>query len=135
MSVGEGVRGGGDGGGSGTRVLLLLATNNADKAPRPAAFPHRLAMMYVFARDLAELLAAGPSPGPGTGMAIDIGVTTEPYFHSKSAAVAESPFYHRPTTGEEEKAPQLEPDHMTIGHLKHISSTEDVTVNLAARYW
>ena len=100
-----------DGEGGGVRVLLLLATSNADKAPRPAAFPHRLAMMYGFARDLTESLSGS---GSGGGIVVDIGVTTQPYFHSKSAAVAESPFYHRPTTGEEEKAPQLEPDMLQV---------------------
>ena len=89
----------------GVRVLLLLATSNADKAPRPAAFPHRLAMMYGFARDLGDSLSGG-------GVVVDIAVTTQPYFHSKSAAVASSAFY-RPAaaavegTGEEQAS---EPD-------------------------
>ena len=77
------------------RILLLLATNNADKAPRPAAFPHRLAMMCLFARDLADRVTGAGDEGAGTGAdwPVDIGVTTEPYFHSKSEAVAESRFY------------------------------------------
>ncbi|KAH7040647.1 uncharacterized protein B0I36DRAFT_311162 [Microdochium trichocladiopsis] len=88
-----------------SRVLLLLATSNADKAPKPAAFPERLAMMYIFAEDLlAQYLssegASGPSPSSpssssGGGLSgVDIAVTTEPYFHSKSAAVHRSGFYH-----------------------------------------
>lgn len=78
------------------RLLLLLAINNADKAPQPAAFSQRLTMMHVFALDL--LAAARQARGIGDGddddsMAVDIAVTTEPYFHSKSAAVASCAFY------------------------------------------
>ncbi|UKZ56179.1 hypothetical protein TrVGV298_010008 [Trichoderma virens] len=36
----------------GTRLMLLLAVNNADKAPKPASFPVRLGMMEGFGRDL-----------------------------------------------------------------------------------
>lgn len=74
--------------GTPSRVLLLLAINNADKAPKPAAFPQRLAMMYVFALDLLEEAAAASS-----AVEIDLAVTTEPYFHSKSGAVAGDPLY------------------------------------------
>lgn len=38
------------------RLLLLLATQNADKAAVPATFEHRLAMMGAFAGDLKETL-------------------------------------------------------------------------------
>ncbi|KAI0843590.1 Nucleotidylyl transferase [Hypoxylon sp. FL0890] len=75
-----------------SRVLLLLAINNADKAPKPAAFPQRLAMMYIFAQDLlqsASKIAESKKECEG----VDIAVTTEPYFHAKSRAVAESDFY------------------------------------------
>ncbi|KAI3327728.1 Nucleotidylyl transferase [Xylariaceae sp. AK1471] len=85
-----------------SRVLLLLAINNADKAPKPAAFPQRLAMMYVFAQDI---LAASSRKGPvedgsqthgGVNIgceAVDIAVTTQPYFHAKAGAIATSDFY------------------------------------------
>ncbi|KAK7948672.1 cytidylyltransferase [Apiospora aurea] len=93
-----------------SRVLLLLAINNADKAPKPAAFPQRLAMMYVFAQDLLSAArsqrnghlhrqAAVPDTGSSMGAGaeeegvVDIAVTTEPYFHSKSNAIATSEFY------------------------------------------
>src|SRR5271154_5614845 len=33
-------------------VLLLLAIQNADKAAKPASFPHRLAMMELLAREI-----------------------------------------------------------------------------------
>ncbi|KAI1078523.1 Nucleotidylyl transferase [Whalleya microplaca] len=87
-----------------SRILLLLAINNADKAPKPAAFPQRLAMMYVFAQDL--LLAqqrTHPNSNPNANLDIDIAVTTEPYFHAKSSAIAASDFYQAGTgegTGE-----------------------------------
>ncbi|KAK0388047.1 hypothetical protein NLU13_4291 [Sarocladium strictum] len=69
-----------------TRVLLLLAVRNADKAPQPAAFPSRLGMMERFGRELREW-------DEGTGITIDIGVTTEPYFHDKAQAIQSSGFY------------------------------------------
>ncbi|KAI1381169.1 Nucleotidylyl transferase [Hypoxylon crocopeplum] len=76
-----------DAGSHASRVLLLLAINNADKSPKPAAFPQRLAMMYIFARDLLSTTAATECAG------IDVAVTTEPYFHAKSAAIASCEFY------------------------------------------
>lgn len=78
-----------------SRVLLLLAINNADKAPKPAAFPQRLAMMYVFALDLLEEAAAS------SAVEIDLAVTTEPYFHSKSGAVAGDPLFGGEATVEQ----------------------------------
>lgn len=83
-----------------TRLLLLLSVNNADKAPKPAAFEQRLALMLALARDThAELLAAQdkePAGSPDMDIPIDIGLTSEPYFHNKSNAIAVSPFYVRP---------------------------------------
>ncbi|KAI0161331.1 Nucleotidylyl transferase [Xylariaceae sp. FL1272] len=85
-----------------SRVLLLLAINNADKAPKPAAFPERLAMMYVFAQQLLEKSSQGSTSvtrgretvdGVTGCEAVDIAVTTEPYFHAKCQAVAISDFY------------------------------------------
>lgn len=65
-----------------TRVLLLLAVKNADKpADEPASFPVRLGMMDSF----------GSSPGlRDDGVPVDVGVTTRPYFHDKSSAIADS---------------------------------------------
>ncbi|KAL6947400.1 hypothetical protein ACO0QE_002283 [Hanseniaspora vineae] len=37
-------------------VLLQLSVNNADKAPQPASFPHRLEMMQIFAQDVQSQL-------------------------------------------------------------------------------
>ncbi|KAI1091150.1 Nucleotidylyl transferase [Rostrohypoxylon terebratum] len=84
------------------RVLLLLAINNADKAPKPAAFPQRLAMMYIFAQDLLASTVASAKKEDGARSSnsdcegVDIAVTTEPYFHAKSGAVASSDFYQGP---------------------------------------
>lgn len=86
-----------------SRVLLLLAINNADKAPKPAAFSQRLAMMYAFAQGiLADSVGESAAVGSGAALergeigdceAVDIAVTTEPYFHAKAQAIATSDFY------------------------------------------
>ena len=82
------------------RILLLLATNNADKEAKPAAFPHRLAMMLEFARDLQE---GEIGDGGGMGVTVDVGLTTQAYFSSKAEAVEESGIYAR--HGEVESQP------------------------------
>ncbi|POR36420.1 Nucleotidylyl transferase [Tolypocladium paradoxum] len=78
--------GDGDGGGAeeAARLLLMLAVNNADKAPRPASFALRLAMMEGFARELGE------------GMEVDVAVTRMPFFHDKARAISESGVYGAP---------------------------------------
>ncbi|RYP82607.1 hypothetical protein DL769_001601 [Monosporascus sp. CRB-8-3] len=86
------------------RILLLLATSNADKAPKPAAFPQRLVMMYIFAQDL---LSAMSSRGDLGAVGIDLAVTTEPYFHSKAKAIATSDFYTRSARDPETPAEQV----------------------------
>ncbi|PNY23823.1 Nucleotidylyl transferase [Tolypocladium capitatum] len=73
-----------DGEEAAARLMLLLAVNNADKAPRPASFALRLAMMEGFARQL------------GGGMEVDVAVTRMPFFHEKARAIAESGFYGEP---------------------------------------
>lgn len=70
--------------GPGTRVMLLLAVNNADKAPMPASFPMRLGMMESMARGMLRHVA----------VEIDVAVTTMAFFHDKARAVAEMGFYH-----------------------------------------
>ncbi|KAI9801275.1 MAG: hypothetical protein M1833_002845 [Piccolia ochrophora] len=74
------------------RLLLLLAIQNADKAPKPAPFPHRLALMQSLASAIHTQL-----PSPSTCPAIDIGVTKHPYYHSKASALATDPFYNPET--------------------------------------
>lgn len=109
-------------------LLLLLSTTNADKAPKPAAFPERLAMMTLFAEDLLEELRISPSPSPlgkaetdkdksdqepsrneGSEVIVDVGVTTKPYFIDKTTAIDESGVYSlapKPEPGQDQQPPQ-----------------------------
>lgn len=86
------------------RLLLLLATQNADKAPKPASFDQRLAMMSIFAEDLRRGLAQSSEAAQiyngeeGGYPAVDIAVTKCPYFVDKAAAIAKSGFYSANTT-------------------------------------
>lgn len=80
-----------------TRLLLLLATQNADKPAKPASFEHRLAMMELFAHDLLSYLK------PQRPLQIDIGVTRKPYFIDKAAEIDASGVY----------PPSLEQVHLT----------------------
>lgn len=92
------------------RLLLLLAVNNADKAAKPATFEERLLMMGAFAGDIqrawrklekqtvaqeeeATHANAQAEEDETTALPVDIGLTTHPYFHDKSAAIAASPEY------------------------------------------
>jgi nicotinamide-nucleotide adenylyltransferase len=72
------------------RLLLLFATQNADKAPKPATFEDRLVMMTLFAQELQQEI--GGIPGE-VGPAVDIGVTKLPYYHDKAVATDESGVY------------------------------------------
>ncbi|KAK6225405.1 cytidylyltransferase [Colletotrichum tabaci] len=96
---------------SGVRLLLLLAVNNADKEPKPAAFHVRLGMMHAFAEDLLDELRGSSSQGEGeekpgqpaggkeeeeevvAGVDVDLGLTTMPYFHDKSQVISDNGFY------------------------------------------
>ncbi|KAL1853573.1 hypothetical protein Daus18300_011777 [Diaporthe australafricana] len=111
-----GTAGQGDSGTDDVRLLLLLAVNNADKAPKPAAFEERLLMMGEFAGDVqrAWRKVAGQTqsqegvafaPEDEATLPVDIGLTTHPYFHDKSAAIAASPEYDdsSPQTDNEDK--------------------------------
>jgi len=74
------------------RVLFLLATENADKAPKPAVFEDRLVMMCLLAQDLwASISSLSPSPA-----AVDIGVIKKPFFVDKAKAIDESGVYYCP---------------------------------------
>jgi nicotinamide-nucleotide adenylyltransferase len=82
------------------RLLLLLATQNADKAPKPASFHQRLVMMQIFASDLLATLPQSQSPSSSTEppIGIDIGVTKLPYFIDKALAISQSSAYPPSTT-------------------------------------
>lgn len=79
------------------RLLLLFSTHNADKAPSPASFVQRLALMTVFAEDLSRHLRSEESAQKEhvANISIDIGLTKEPYYSDKSAAIKDTtaPFY------------------------------------------
>jgi nicotinamide-nucleotide adenylyltransferase len=79
------------------RLLLLFSTYNADKAPSPASFVQRVALMTVFAEDVSRHLKSQQSTQQQdiAGISIDIGLTKEPYYSDKSAAIRETtpPFY------------------------------------------
>ncbi|KAL8666777.1 MAG: hypothetical protein Q9168_007421, partial [Polycauliona sp. 1 TL-2023] len=91
------------------RLLLLLATQNADKAPKPAAFEHRLAMMAILAQDVLDEYRSTTQSHVGTAngieeetpLAVDIGVTKHPYFHDKALSIADSNYYAEPTAAEQ----------------------------------
>ncbi|KAF2204217.1 Nucleotidylyl transferase [Delitschia confertaspora ATCC 74209] len=96
------------------RLVLLFSTHNADKAPSPASFEQRLAMMELFAEDLhislrpgnssstqsssTETMASPPTNRPNPDLShpstdeaedisIDIALTTAPYYTDKSLAI------------------------------------------------
>lgn len=71
----------------GDRLILLLSVNNADKAPKPASFPVRLAMMEAFAREILR----------DVDVEVDLAVTTMPYFPDKAVAMSESGFHQQQT--------------------------------------
>ncbi|KAH7094276.1 hypothetical protein FB567DRAFT_555966 [Paraphoma chrysanthemicola] len=79
------------------RLLLLFSTHNADKAPSPASFVQRIALMTVFAEDLSRRLkeTKASQTADVADISIDIGLTKEPYYTDKSTAIAETtpPFY------------------------------------------
>ncbi|KAF9738529.1 hypothetical protein PMIN06_001684 [Paraphaeosphaeria minitans] len=71
------------------RLLLLFSTHNADKAPSPASFVQRIALMTVFAEDvLRSLQSSSATPEDTKNVSIDIGLTKEPYYTDKSVAIA-----------------------------------------------
>lgn len=79
-----------------SRLLLLLATQNADKPLKPASFEDRLTMMELFAHDLRSHLATSSPQGPRSNEdlpAIDICVIKKPYFVDKATAIEASGCY------------------------------------------
>ncbi len=97
----------------GVRLLLLLATQNADKPSKPVAFEERVGMMVLMARYLYGQLLEAEAAKWGTGgvedrkaalgsFAIDVGVIKQPFFMDKAAAIEESGVY-----GEKERFEQV----------------------------
>ncbi|MCJ1473125.1 hypothetical protein MMC13_001776 [Lambiella insularis] len=88
------------------RLLLLLATQNADKAPKPASFEHRLVMMTIFAEDLLHSLSSKTKEE--SNIAVDIGITKHPFFIDKCSAIASSGIYQaEPSTTHETPIEQV----------------------------
>ncbi|KAL8798024.1 MAG: hypothetical protein Q9182_007023 [Xanthomendoza sp. 2 TL-2023] len=86
------------------RLLLLLATQNADKAPKPATFEQRLAMMTLLAQTILDHYHSTGSSPPSPAdekVAIDIGIIKKPYFHDKAIAIEQSEFYKHEASGEQ----------------------------------
>lgn len=76
------------------RLLLLLATENADKPSKPASFEDRLIMMNMLALELAQQLDRRcPDHEMPKPQAIDIGVVKFPLFIDKANAIAASGVY------------------------------------------
>ncbi|KAK2774342.1 hypothetical protein FQN52_004283 [Onygenales sp. PD_12] len=78
------------------RLLLLLATQNADKPSKPALFEDRLVMMHLFAQDIRDVFLASSDNNTSSNQGaptIDIGVTKLPYFIDKAVAISTSKEY------------------------------------------
>jgi nicotinamide-nucleotide adenylyltransferase len=77
-----------------SRLLLLLATQNADKPSKPASFEDRLIMMQLCAQDLLAFLESKiPSVDIGKLPVVDIGVTKKPYFVDKAVEIETAGVY------------------------------------------
>lgn len=74
------------------RLLLLFSTHNADKAPSPASFAQRIALMSMFAEDVSRRLKMEASSlnADVANVSIDVGLTKEPYYNDKSAAIVDT---------------------------------------------
>ncbi|KAJ8109270.1 hypothetical protein OPT61_g7587 [Boeremia exigua] len=72
------------------RLLLLFSTQNADKAPSPADFVQRIALMTIFAEDFSRTLKTSAVGGELADLSFDIGLTKEPYYSDKSIAIKET---------------------------------------------
>ncbi|KAF3934573.1 hypothetical protein ABW20_dc0100322 [Dactylellina cionopaga] len=75
-------------------LLLLLATTNADKAPAPASYEHRLVMMCLLAEEIRDVFIR-ESKWPVT---IDVAITPHARFIDKSADLAAHELYPKETT-------------------------------------
>ena len=87
------------------RLLLLLATQNADKAPKPASFEERLAMMTIFADELLQKMKATNTvqhDGGSETVVVDVGVTKSPLYLDKAAVLEQSGHYGDVNNGPEQ---------------------------------
>lgn len=87
------------------RLLLLLATQNADKAPKPANFDQRLAMMTLFADELVQCMRSLDEENGrrgGQAVVIDVGVTKSPLYLDKASVMDQSGQYGEIGSGPEQ---------------------------------
>ncbi|KAK5096794.1 hypothetical protein LTS08_007284 [Lithohypha guttulata] len=68
------------------RMMFLLATVNADKKPKPAAFEDRLVMMSLMANEITSEFADDK-------VVVDVAVTKKPFFMDKAACIDEAEIY------------------------------------------
>ena len=86
------------------RLLLLLATQNADKAPKPASFEQRLTMMSIFAEDLMNSVQEQLHDNQEgiKGLVVEVGVIKSPLYLDKAAVIDQSGQYGEVNAGPEQ---------------------------------
>ena len=85
-------------------LLLLLATQNADKAPKPASFEQRLVMMSIFAEDLIRSVREQENIGESVfpKLVVDVGITKSPLYLDKASVIDQSGRYGKDSAGPEQ---------------------------------
>lgn len=86
--------------------MLLLATENADKKPKPAAFEDRLVMMSIAAEELHHSLIGqkrqadsdaregdGSTDATADDIAVDVAITKKPFYIDKAMSIDDSGVY------------------------------------------
>ena len=86
------------------RLLLLLATQNADKSPKPASFEQRLTMMSIFAEDLVSSVQEQLHDDQEgiKGLVVEVGVIKSPLYLDKTAVIEQSGQYGEVNAGPEQ---------------------------------
>lgn len=86
------------------RLLLLLATENADKAPKPASYEQRLTMMAIFAEDLVHSVQEQVSDKPKgfDTLIVEVGVIKSPLYLDKASVLDQSGQYGEVKAGPEQ---------------------------------
>ena len=85
------------------RLLLLLATQNADKTPKPANFEQRLTMMSIFAEDLLHRVQETGNQRKGfETLVVEVGVIKSPLYLDKTSVIDQSGQYGDANAGPEQ---------------------------------
>lgn len=86
-----------DNGNRPVRVMFLLATENADKKPKPASFEDRLVMMSLCAEELRSSLNGETATSDGSSvpsdLSVDVAVTKHPFFMDKAMSIDKAEIY------------------------------------------